>query len=158
MFHRLEVALLIAFSLCQFASAQQPLAEDQVANASKQFDVAFNEANFGRLSSILAADVIMTSGGGRWSSRAIVLEFMQSLHERRPGITLNTLPELIEVGPQGWNVVSERGRWIERWVYAGQKNEITGSYQSMWKLVGGKWKLSVFTIVPVQCSGPYCVR
>ena len=158
MVHRLVIALLIAIALCQFANAQQSSAEDQVVEASKRFDEAFNRASFDRLAEILADDVVMTSGGGSWSSREVLLTFLQSLHERRPGITLNTMPELVEAGPQGWGVVSERGRWIERWVSAGQQNEMTGSYQAMWKLVDEKWQLAVFTIVPVQCSGPYCAR
>ena len=37
-------------------------------------------------------------------------------------------------------------------------NELTGSYLAMWKLVDGSWRLAVLTIIPVHCTGPYCLR
>ena len=151
-------AFLIALALCQTAIAQQSSATDAIMDASRAFDEAFDGADFDRLASILTDDVVMTSGGGRWQSRETVLDFIRGLHGRRPGITLNTNPELVEPGPEGWGVVSERGRWIERWESDGQPNEITGSYLAMWKFIDGAWRLSVLTIIPVQCSGPYCLR
>ena len=150
--------ILIALALCQSAIAQQPSAKGAVIDASKQFDKAFDSADFNLLADIFTHDVVMTSGGGQWRSRENLLEFIKGLHERRPGITLNTIPELVEVGPKDWGVVSERGRWIERWRDNGELNELTGSYLAMWRHVDGKWRLAVLTIIPVQCSGPYCAR
>jgi ketosteroid isomerase-like protein len=152
------MVLFFALMIYQPALAQQPSAEESVINASKQFDEGFDNADFNLLASIFTDDVVMTSGGGRWQTRENLIGFIKSLYERRPGITLNTIPELVEVGPKDWGVVSERGRWIERWAANGELNELTGSYLAVWRLVDGEWKLAVITIVPVQCSGPYCIR
>ena len=156
--HKVVTAILFALALCQSAIAQQPSTKNAVIKASKQFDEAFDSADFDRLANIFTQDVVMTSGGGQWRSREELLGFIKGLHERRPGITLNTIPELVEVGPKDWGVVSERGRWIERWGHDDELNELTGSYLAMWKLVDGKWRLAVLTIIPLQCSGPYCIR
>ena len=128
---------LITLSLCQSATAGQASARDLVIDASKQFDAAFDGSDFDELARIFADDVVMMSGGGQWQSRDNLLDFIKGLHERRPGITLNTIPELVEVGPRDWGIVSERGRWIERWADSGEMNELTGSYLAMWKLVDG---------------------
>ena len=155
---RLQLALLISIALGQIAHAEQSSAESQVIEASQQFDSAFDDAEFGSLAEILADDIIFTAGRGKWLSLEDALAFMKSLHERRPGITMATTPELVEEGPEGWGVVSERGRWTERWVENDKPNLITGSYQALWRHVDGRWRLAVLTLVPVECSGPYCAR
>jgi len=158
MVYRLQIVLLISIALCNFAIAEQFSDENHVIEASQRFDNAFDAADFGQLAEILADDIIFTAGRGKWLSQEDVLVFMESLHERRPGITMKTTPELVEAGPRGWGVVSERGRWTERWDDKEMTNVITGSYQALWRLVDGKWRLAVLTLVPVNCTGPYCAR
>ena len=90
---------LITLSLCQSATAGQASARDLVIDASKQFDEAFDGSDFNELARIFADDVVMTSGGGQWQGRDNLLDFIKGLHERRPGITLNTISELVDLGP-----------------------------------------------------------
>lgn len=158
MTHHLTLTLLIALACGQYANGQEPSPEDEVTEASRRFDVAFNGADFEGLAKMLTDDVVLTAAGSLWLSAEEALAFIESKHERRPGITLTTAPELVELGPDNWNVVSDRGRWIEHWAQGDEENIITGSYQAMWTYVDGHWRLAVLALVPVECRGPYCTQ
>lgn len=70
--------------------------------------------------------------------------------------TLLGSDESVETGPAKWPVVSERGTWIERWVEDGRQNVLEGTYQAMWRLQEGRWRLAAHLMVPARCAGPYC--
>ena len=130
--------------------------EREVALASARFDSAFAAGDFETQAALLADEAVVMSAGGTTIGREGILARYRALMERRPGVTLATLPDTIEIGPEGWNVASERGTWIERWMEDGEQVDLRGSYQAMWRLVDGRWLLSAVLRVPIRCVGPYC--
>jgi hypothetical protein len=58
---------------------------------------------------------------------------------------------------ENWDVASEQGDWIERWTEKDGVTELRGTYLTMWKRDGGRWRKYSETIVPETCSGSsYC--
>lgn len=146
-------AVLIPNSLVAQASIVQ-----EIARSSARFDSAFATGDFKTQAVLLSEESVVMSAGVTATGRAAILELHRDLLARRPGITLVTQPDSIEVGPEGWNVASEQGFWIERWIEDGQQVEIRGRYQAMWRRDDDKWLRAALLLVPIKCSGPYCQR
>jgi len=127
-----------------------------VAGARAEFNAAFARGDLAAIATLLSPDVVMMSESGSWSSSEAVVGIHRSLFARRPGITLEYHPESIEIAPAKWNVVSERGTWVERWVEDGEQNILEGTYQAMWRLEDGQWRLAAHLMVAARCVGPYC--
>jgi len=147
----LAVLLLPATSVAQ---ADGPASA--VADARAQFNEAFARGDVATIATLLGSDVVMMSESGAWVSLENVVGIHRALLARRPGITLEYRIESVETGPAKWPVVSERGTWIERWVEDGRQNVLEGTYQAMWRLQEGRWRLAAHLMVPARCAGPYC--
>jgi hypothetical protein len=79
-----------------------------------------------------------------------------SLFTKRPDVTLIHYENRIAVN-EDWNLASEYGDLLERWTYPDGVTEIRGTYLTMWKRDGGRWREYSETIVPESCSGSsYC--
>lgn len=58
---------------------------------------------------------------------------------------------------ENWDVASEQGDWIERWTEKDGVTELRGTYLTMWKRDGVRWREYSETIVPETCTGSsYC--
>ncbi len=150
---RLAFLLLLTLPLASYPEENH---QRQVEKASNTFDHYFSTGNADGMASLLLEDSEEMSAGGAWVSRENIVNANLKLRERRPGITLVTNPESIEIGPENWGVAAERGRWIERWENNGEQNEITGTYLAMWRYKDGTWLRKMLLLIPVECSGPYC--
>lgn len=153
---RTNILILAALLLPVMGAAQGDGKKSAVAGARARFNEAFAKRDVATIAAIVSSDVVMMSESGTWSSLEEVVGIHRSLFARRPGITLESRPESIEIGPAKWNVASERGTWVEGWSEDGRQNVLEGTYQAMWRLQEGRWRLAAHLMVPVRCVGPYC--
>jgi len=153
---RITVLVLAVLLLPAKSVAQADGPASAVAGARAQLNDAFARGDLATIATLLSSEVVMMSESGTWSSLEQVLGIHRSLVTRRPGITLESRPESIEIGPAKWSVASERGTWVERWMEDGKQNILEGTYQAMWRLQEGRWRLAAHLMVPNRCVGPYC--
>ena len=85
-----------------------------------------------------------------------IASMSESLHKKRPDISLRFDPARVEVNePWGW--ASEEGRWREQWTEPDGLVVLTGPYFALWQRDAGAWKLVSHSFVASECSGgKYC--
>lgn len=108
-------------------AAHKSLVRD-ISRASARFALAFAKGDYTTLAALLTDASVVMSAGVTATGRPEILTLHRSLLERRPGITLVTEAESIEMGPAGWNVASERAVWIGRWIEDEEQVDLRGSY------------------------------
>ncbi len=138
------------------ATAQDPRTAAGVAAASAAFDRAFNSGDMVTLETLLTEQTVMVVHGAHLIGRAEVVQANRELREERPGVSMESRPESIQLGPVGWSVASERGQWIERWTQDGEPVELRGTYHAVWRFREGLWAREALVLTPVSCQGPYC--
>ena len=99
-------------------AAQEVAPAEMIAERRLAFDHAFNRADLESLAALVTDDVsFVTVAGGNPPGAQAFLEDMRQMLAERPGLAMWHEPQAIEVGPEPWGVASERGRWVESWLW-----------------------------------------
>lgn len=138
--------------------AQQDDVASGIAERSAAFDRAFNAADLGGIAALVTDDFafITAAGGGGPGGKEAFVAGNRELFAERPGVTMLHEIETIEVGPLPWGIVSERGRWTERWLQDDKEVVLGGTYLSLWHRKNGLWLKAAELLIALRCSGPYC--
>jgi ketosteroid isomerase-like protein len=134
-----------------------PDAERDVRAERAAWNAAFASRDTAVLAEQWAPAGTLSTGAGIWRGREEILrEHYLSLFAGRPDVTFAREPERV-TGHDGWNLVYETGRWVERWSEPDGTTELRGAYFTMWRRAGGRWRKVSEIFVPDYCAGgAYC--
>jgi len=121
------------------------------------WNVAFARRDTAALGAQWAPTGTLSTGAGTWQGREeIVREHYASLFSGRPDISFTRTTDRV-AGHDGWHLVYETGRWIEKWSERDGVTELRGAYFTMWRRARGRWRKLSEIFVPDYCAGStYC--
>lgn len=145
------------FKTCADSDIQIGTHQDEIRKKSAIWNTSFATGDVKKLLPILASDVQMTSGSGKWKTPSGAEHFFKSLFKRRPDVTwVNEIKEIM-INPT-WNIAYETGDWVESWSESDGKVILTGKYSAQWQRSNNVWYLHAMIFTPLNCSGSdrYC--
>jgi uncharacterized protein (TIGR02246 family) len=125
---------------------------DQIRSVRQEIDDAFQRHDARQLATLVTSDCHFTAPSVHTDGADALERSHTSLFTRRPDVILTHHANRIVVN-EDWDLASEHGDWIERWTDKDGVTELRGTYLTMWKRDGGRWREHSETIVPETCTG-----
>jgi ketosteroid isomerase-like protein len=151
-----RMLFLILSSTCVFGQTTTSDSAEQIRSLRQEIDQAFQRHDAKQLTAFVSSDCHFTSAAVHIDGSDALERSHTSLFMRRPDVILTHHPNRVVVN-ENWNVASEQGDWIERWTEKDGVTELRGTYLTMWKRDGSRWREYSEMIVPETCTGSsYC--
>lgn len=151
-----RMLFLILASTPVFCQTTTSSSAGQIRSMRQEIDNAFQRHDAKQLTTLVTSDCHFTSAAVHIDGSDALERSHASLFMRRPDVIFTHQPNRLVVNER-WDVASEQGDWLERWTEKDGVTELRGTYLTMWKREGGRWREYSETIVPESCTGSsYC--